>query len=189
MSCHLKLAGVPCNNANTIGGIKGVLICRQFKHPSFYINPDSRQVDRIWTDPNELSEWDVWNKYDVRKGQSRFTQAYTVNENGSRVCQQTITLQMQNMDTEKRTEFEALMGQPVFVACKLKNGKWFVFGTDTPCECKNITGDSGQNSGDLSGFTATITCEADELAYEANWYFSRHLDTALEGRSIMGGGE
>lgn len=190
MSCINKILTVPCPKWPLRSGIQKVMIgCygEKVNYPAFFDNPNG-EIDRIWEHNPDGSladeQWDgVFHKLGVKPSTSNFTEQLVVQEDGTEFVNQTVTLKLHGFGGDFRNSFESFKHADLFMALKMNNGFWQLFGTETPLRLSNIDTASGTNTNEFYGNTLTFTSQPSRLSSVANFDFARFLDSEWEEQS------
>lgn len=184
MSCIKRIITVPCPKWPSRSGIQKALIgCygEKVKHPAFYDNPNG-EIDRIWTHNQDgsvadESEWSgVFHKLGIKPSTSNFTEQLVVQEDGTEYVDQTVTLKLHGFGGDFRNSFESFKHADLFMALKMNNGFWQLFGTESPLRLSNIDTASGTNTNEFWGNTLTFKGQPSRLSSVANYDFAKYLD-------------
>lgn len=76
---------------------------------------------------------------------------------------QTFTLQLTDMSEENRIWIETVFGQPIALAMKLYNSKYFSIGENGQLYLDSLQGGTGTGAADLQGYTLTFSTMTDKL--------------------------
>lgn len=90
----------------------------------------------------------------------------TTSENSASYFENTLSLTFHKMDTAKRIEMMALLGQDVVVLAKDNNGKIWLLGKDEPAQVSEATANTGNVKSDANSYTVTLKEESKDLPFE-----------------------
>lgn len=153
------LSGLNATCKNSIGGISEVYIAN-------YEDLWKTKIDDNGMIIPYIHRGTSFYEFKLRKGQASFTGTLNVNENGANYYTNAITMNFSKMDTAKRNEMMALVGNDVIVIFKDNNGKCWFLGKDEPVQVTEASGTTGNVKSDANMYTITIAEESKELPFE-----------------------
>lgn len=152
------LKGLARDCAASVGGIE-VVYLRPYANDAFTVSGDT--VTGVTSGTGA-----TWYEYCLRKQTSQYDQTLTVNDNGSRFVEHSLSLAFQRMDATKRAEMVALSYGDVNAIVKDSNGKYWAIPLDEPVSATEGGGATGLQKSDTNQYTITLGAETAQYAYE-----------------------
>lgn len=162
-----SLKGMTLDCAVNLGGVKEVYL-RPYAANAFSISGDT---------VTGITSGASWYQYCLRKQTSEYNGDLTVNDNGSRFIQHSLTLVFPRMDAAKRAEVQALSYGDVNAVVVDSNGKYWGIPADEPLSATDGTAATGVQKSDTNQYTVVLGSQTAGYAYE----LTAEAITALEG--------
>lgn len=167
MACIIN-SGYSLGCRDSVGGIEFIAIS-SYDSTTTYVTGTNSIVD-------SFSPTASFYKYEQYTESSSATQEGTYdNVNGTAFQTQTITLILEDMDSETREKFLALIQARVRVIVKTQTGRYFLFGKVNGGRASASTSGPGQSLGDLAGYNVTLEFKEPEPAIEVDATFAESL--------------
>ena len=169
MSCLQTLSGIARDCANSMGGIRRVLLAN-FDDVTISTITDGVIKAITMASHGTPPVTETFKEYYIRRNTGSLSSAYQVNnENGTKFVQSTLAMTFIRLDTVKRLEITALAQAEAVAIVEDCNGKYWFLGKDEPLEIAQDTQAlTGTDRADLNGYNVTLLDNSRELPLEVD---------------------
>ena len=158
MSCILD-GGIPIGCADSVGGLKNVYIGAFADATSFTYAAD----DEIATVTSTETYYTF--KFKPQSGSQNEEGTHSI-ENGTTFFTQILALTFHKMDAAKRNKILDVAKMSTHVIVETQNGDFWWLGLKNGVDLTSSTSSTGQNYGDLNGYTLTLTGLEPKMAHK-----------------------
>lgn len=158
MACTEIIQGYEQDCLDSVGGVEEVYVTEFTNVPQANITAASGTISAL-----SCSGSNKFYTLQVGKNNASVEQkTISSPENGTQYQEQTITFNLKHMTAALRYTVKSLAKNRLMIIYKDRNGKIWLLGQTTGLDAGEINGTSGQQFGDLNGYTLTfVGMEAD----------------------------
>lgn len=162
MACTQTLAGLAKDCDANMGGIVEIYAANFADVTAITLT--SGKVSAITMDTGKK-----FKTYSLPRNTAYLTSTLNVDQAaGTKYYVTELFMQVNKMDTTKRTEIEALKAADLRIIAKDGNGAYWLLGYDFPVNASASTAESGTAAGDHNGYNMTFQEESPILPYEVD---------------------
>ena len=153
MACTEILQGYEHDCLSSVGGVEELYVTEFVNVPQANITATSGTISALSTNPSEKF-------YTLQVGKNNASVEQKIissPENGTQYYEQTVTFNLKKMTAALRYTVKSLANNRLMIIYKDRNGVIWLLGQTTGMDAGEINGTSGQQFGDLNGYTLTFT--------------------------------
>jgi len=151
MSCDISAGRTePCKTA--VGGLKNLYFCNYEQIDGYTFDATNTDV----VDGFGSAATIVGYKYELKGANSLEQTLNSSRENGTNFVEQTLTAVLKKQDIATHKQIKLLSHGRPRVVVEDYNGNFFMMGLEHGAEVTTVAITTGQNMGDLSGYTLTM---------------------------------